>query len=808
MPSITISSIAIPNWQGNASGISLYIYVNSSFTAESGTAYPATVQSHLPHSGLASVGTFFLSFPCTVSGTTLTTPSVTLDSTLDSPDNPNATYSAVLWDTVAGQPIQTFGTASEFVVPASPTTTTWEALFPPSASTPVGLLTVGSVTELAPGSTPTATITGSKPYLLNLGVPQGQQGIQGTQGVQGEQGLQGIKGDQGVPGLSGNSLYPYADTTTGLAQTPAGNYFMIPSATVSAAYDVYQNVSGSAVLQQQLSGLVAQSDGGLLTIGADFQITLYAVDNTGKPYSVLYESRVAAVEQSVATLVASSPESGGTALLSLETQDWSLPLFDLNGNVVRPSTQIDPNAATSAAITAINAECLAYGRSVSSRFNLLGTGLEYDYNVIILDGQSLMSGFQATSVYSTTAKHGNCGLGQNSQWQNSAGNANPVEDNNFDPLIERVPESPASGCANMLKNYLNRATITTENGKTLVVTNMAAPGTTIEEHLPGAAPADNSGQNLWSRIQRLMQYLPAAVPAGKTIGVVAVWWGQGEFNVGNSAAQYTANLVTLRAAYDSLIAQAFPAQVRPAAWFITQIGGTYLSDNAPGVMHAELNYSFTTPHTYCVGSYYHIPNLVNGHRTGNGYRWLGTQGGRVMGETLVLRRGFEPVHPIKAQFVGNTILLGFHVPVGPLIAKPSYFNATPQNFADLGFSLFDKDGYVPCTVSIVESTVVQLVPYRPVDQATAQVRYADQGNSGGSPAHNGMGNLCDSNFGECEDVYAKPDQDSVAAGNNSAANGAPAGTNYDIPGLTTLPYPQNNFCVAFQLYPATFTGTF
>jgi hypothetical protein len=51
---------------------------------------------------------------------------------------------------------------------------------PSMAIIPVETLTVGTVTELSPGSSPTATITGSGPYLLNLGIPQGEPGFGGS----------------------------------------------------------------------------------------------------------------------------------------------------------------------------------------------------------------------------------------------------------------------------------------------------------------------------------------------------------------------------------------------------------------------------------------------------------------------------------------------------------------------------------------------------------------------------------------------------------------------------------------------------
>lgn len=51
---------------------------------------------------------------------------------------------------------------------------------PSMAVLPVQTITVGTVTQLSPGSSPTATITGSNPLLLNLGIPQGQTGATGS----------------------------------------------------------------------------------------------------------------------------------------------------------------------------------------------------------------------------------------------------------------------------------------------------------------------------------------------------------------------------------------------------------------------------------------------------------------------------------------------------------------------------------------------------------------------------------------------------------------------------------------------------
>lgn len=126
MASLNIATISIAGWQGNASGVSLRIYANSDFTDAAGGFHPRTVPANL---ATPSVGAFFQSIECTFSNGALVIPAVTLESTTDSPDNPDATYSAVLWDDASGKQIQKFGTFGSFAVPPALASLTWAAIF-------------------------------------------------------------------------------------------------------------------------------------------------------------------------------------------------------------------------------------------------------------------------------------------------------------------------------------------------------------------------------------------------------------------------------------------------------------------------------------------------------------------------------------------------------------------------------------------------------------------------------------------------------------------------------------------------------
>jgi hypothetical protein len=122
MASITIASVAIPNWE-LGSDVQLRIYALASFVALDNTI----VAAGKPSEDTSESGNFYQPVACTLSGTTLTIASCTLESTVDSQDNPSAMYGAWFF-TTEGQRIGAFAEFAGFFLPASPTSTTWKAI--------------------------------------------------------------------------------------------------------------------------------------------------------------------------------------------------------------------------------------------------------------------------------------------------------------------------------------------------------------------------------------------------------------------------------------------------------------------------------------------------------------------------------------------------------------------------------------------------------------------------------------------------------------------------------------------------------
>jgi hypothetical protein len=122
MASISIASVAIPNWD-LSSDVALRIFALQSFIAADGNILSAGT----PSEDSTQNDNFYESVACTLSGSTLTVAACTLESTTDSLDNPAAQYGAYFF-TNEGQRIAAFAEFAAFALPASPASTTWKAI--------------------------------------------------------------------------------------------------------------------------------------------------------------------------------------------------------------------------------------------------------------------------------------------------------------------------------------------------------------------------------------------------------------------------------------------------------------------------------------------------------------------------------------------------------------------------------------------------------------------------------------------------------------------------------------------------------
>lgn len=704
----------------------------------------------------------------------------------------------------------------------------------PGPQGPSGTIAIGSVASGAAAVVNTGTPSEA---VLNFTLPPGQQGPAATVAVGAVAGgaaaavtntgtptaaVLNFTLPQGPPGASSISLPIYANTAAGVAAgtgVAANGYFLVPSTKIDGLYDNYQNVAGAAVFKDTINLPAAKSNGDFDAVidAGGFIVIRSKIVNGTIQYPAI-ESRLEAVETTSAEFTEEAAQ-GNFTLFSKFTLGIPLALVDDGGFVY---TITDPSGNSPAVAQALaprdllaqiqelNTTCLAFSRALTGQYNPEMGAVEYFYNMMIYYGQSLSTGFQTTTVYSKTQKYGNLTIGTQPQLVNGGGNSLPWTNTAFNPLIEvAVPggsgqgESETSGTCNFGKSLLNRyQMLVNDPNRTLVGVSWGVPGVPIAQLLPGG-PIDGTGFPSWDRMVNGTGWAAAnAAAAGKTIGVAGTFYLQGENDIsGTAPAVYAADMMAMRSAMDALYSSTFSAQVRQAPFYTYQTGGAFANDvNNMGLQMVQLNQACTQPNWFMFGPHYAYPDL-GGHLTANSYRWLGSMAAKVWFRTCVLRQGWRPLSPHKTAVVGNTLLVGFHVPVPPLTVATAYNIATPVNFSDLGFSLFDAAGYVSCSVSIVAETVIQFIPARTVDWATAFLRYADEGgntlaSATAGPLHFGRGNLTDSDTTVTEDLYVAPDGDDPVL---PVTTPAQPSTAYDIPGLSGLPYKLNNWCASFHI---------
>jgi hypothetical protein len=80
-----------------------------------------------------------------------------------------------------------------------------------------------------------------------------------------------------------------------------------------------------------------------------------------------------------------------------------------------------------------------------------------------------------------------------------------------------------------------------------------------------------------------------------------------------------------------------------------------------------------------MGPTYNMPsNVGTGHLSNIGYRWHGEYFGKVLANIVLQQKAWRPLSPRWVKRQGATIIVKFHVPVGPLVIDTS--TITPPTY--------------------------------------------------------------------------------------------------------------------------------
>ncbi len=421
----------------------------------------------------------------------------------------------------------------------------------------------------------------------------------------------------------------------------------------------------------------------------------------------------------------------------------------------------------------------------------------YDINHVLTYGQSLSSGWEGVPVLSVRPSADCLMLGNAVRpLHENAATWQPVGDAVFRPLAARaqdigtgrvlaeeealigevgglplgetVLEAAVTLWRRRMRNVLGDAV----EGRQIAASSCGVGGRSIEQLACGAAP------ELFDRLRGCVGVArQAATAAGKTYGVAALLFMQGEANSwGNGTAdraEYKARLRDLYRDFRMQIAGDTQDGGR-TPMFICQTGGHYATDDN-AIAQAQLELTLEEPGCFLVGPVYPVPARASGHLHADGYRWLGAQFGMVLQRVLTRGRGWRALQPLDAMQDGARLRVRFHVPVPPLAWGEPFVGEVRRTIADRGFTVSDDAGIIGISaVELDGPDRVTIALERPPGPG-ARLLYADR-------RHGGRGGLHDSDPGLALDRFA--------------GAGLPAGANADLVGER---YPLRNWCVAFNI---------
>ncbi len=449
---------------------------------------------------------------------------------------------------------------------------------------------------------------------------------------------------------------------------------------------------------------------------------------------------------------------------------------------------------------------VARAQGARSPSNARHTRLPWEYNLLLIDGQSLSTANEGWPRLSKVAR-ADCFMvgnsvrpaGEGTTWTPVGGSTTlqpmvaTIETESGTPISDadaaNLPPGDNARGENVIvgtANYLARALADGGTPRKLVALSAGVSGQTIETLSPG------NPSGLYNRVPTGLQAFVNAVPGGATRGCSAILWMQGEFNYfaenGGTTTKtgYKTALTSLRNQMNTDVV-AKTGQATLPAFFIYQTGASYTQDNNQlAIGMAQWEFVRENAGCYMVGPVYPVTDK-GGHLDANGYRWFGQQVGKVMHRVLALGQGWEPLSPLWVEMVGKTVYVGFSVPEPPLQFQLPYVGAAgtvgnaAADYTNRGFRITDAAGDVSISaVRFVGATIVAIDCARRPDPATALVWYAS------NTASQGNGCLCDSDKTIANDDYSYQ----AGIGHYTTAN---------IPALVGRPYPLWNWAIAFCL---------
>ncbi|MCS4315806.1 hypothetical protein M2407_000105 [Serratia sp. BIGb0234] len=600
-------------------------------------------------------------------------------------------------------------------------------------------------------------------------------------------------------------------TIAGIAGTNNQQAFRVGLG-VGKGFKYYINNNGVALEVAELAG--ADLVNALLKIISTFNTNDYGAliqDGIG---NVLFEFLLNGGMGSSAFNISKEGFSCGGYSVMTNTSG-NIIVYDGIGNVLI-DTSIN-NSKPDYSLDVMDMQNKLYAQSKKKPISSSISAAIYDYNIIVVYGQSWGSGYQAwRHLTREPIEPGNVlMLGDSVRGNSVEGTFNPLGaatlkdavsvtqtvPNTEQPIARIMTDDEIDALERGANNQGEELGIPAVNfwralqrkyrgvyadpTRKIIVVNVSVPGRTIKELAPGASTG-----HFENRLVRSFQQIKNTLPAGARASVVGMLYSGNEYDYDRNRPNTTPD----KDEFKEIGLDIFEATENAGrsvfgfgdklAVFTEQTGEWWTFDienKSIGQAHIELDEENENI-TLCKPNYFETDK--SNHRDNNGIRWAAMFFGKAMHMVLDRRQAFFTTKIIWAKCYGTTLLFGYLVWEPPLKFKPSYYltneSAGGVVFSDKGFIANDDEGaLVIYNVKIAADTIISAeLNRKPVGQL--KITYAPKLN------HEGAGNVCDSD--DMESLYPYKFTESKYPETN-------------IPDLVGLPYPQNNFAVAQIIYP-------
>ena len=272
--------------------------------------------------------------------------------------------------------------------------------------------------------------------------------------------------------------------------------------------------------------------------------------------------------------------------------------------------------------------------------------LPWENMLVLGTGQSLIEGSQ-------TATSGTVPITTEQEYDNLGFPAYPASPTNLAPATVATTEHqvgrgewPGLGCAAAIRRALLRDNNLSYEAikSTVVIANNAVGGSPIANLVRGTAPYASG----------IAQATALAALTGQTAGVLAVIFGQGESDVGTDPAVYRAKLIQLAADYDADL-RAATGQSRRVRMVCYQLG-----TESRSIALAQLDAALSSDLLRMVGPMYQFDYYDGLHINSVSSRRLGAYYGEAVKAIAIDNGDWQPLRPISAHVLGNTIVLTFN----------------------------------------------------------------------------------------------------------------------------------------------------